>query len=69
MMIYTVYRLQSNFTGKYYTGQTQDLEKSTKHGTPLKLIYSSECYSRSEAMILEKRIKKRGAKRFLEKLN
>jgi putative endonuclease len=71
-----VYILQSSITGKYYVGQTQDIEerlnrhnqglvKSTRHGLPWNLIHTLPVNNRSEALILESKIKKRGAKRFL----
>ena len=74
-----VYILFSNSLNKYYTGQTNDLssrlerhnsgrEKYTKTGTPWELVWSTDCKDRSEAMKLENKIKKRGAKRFLEDL-
>ncbi|MBY0435436.1 MAG: GIY-YIG nuclease family protein [Cyclobacteriaceae bacterium] len=79
-MSFTVYILFSKKTQKYYTGQTQDLENrlhehntgetsSLKSGMPWRLVWSQECASRSEAMKLENKIKKRGAKRFLDDLS
>ncbi len=61
---------------KYYVGQTQDLEHRlyrhnrglehyTRSGVPWNLIWSKECRDRSEAMKLERKIKKRGAGRYL----
>jgi len=78
-MFYT-YILFSEKMQKHYVGQTNNIEKrierhnlqkekSTKYGTPWKLIYSEKLPTRSEAMLKEKQIKKRGAKRFLEDLN
>ena len=72
-----VYILYSETILKYYVGQTADIEirlqrhnkgyvKSTKRGLPWKLIYWTEVLSRSEALILERKIKKRGAKRYLD---
>ncbi len=71
-----VYILYSRSLKKHYVGQTQDLtnrldrhnngrEKFTKRGTPWELIWSQYCLNRSEAIILERKIKKRGASRFL----
>jgi putative endonuclease len=71
-----VYILQSEKTGRYYCGQTQDLshrlvrhnhglEKATKNGTPWKIVHFIEVDSRSEAVRIETKIKKRGFKRFL----
>ncbi|WP_369385048.1 GIY-YIG nuclease family protein [Jejuia pallidilutea] len=39
---------------------------STKNGRPWELVLQVEFKTRSEAMLLEKRIKKRGAKRYLD---
>ena len=75
--MYTVYILFSKSSLKYYTGQTDNLENrlqrhnsglslSTKNGKPWDLIYTIEFSTRSEAMLLEQKIKKRGAKRYLE---
>ncbi|MGB5819657.1 MAG: GIY-YIG nuclease family protein [Saonia sp.] len=72
-----VYILYSGKRSRYYVGQTADIDKrlkrhnqgivpSTKSGTPWKLILQIEVLSRSEAMVLERRIKKRGAKRFID---
>lgn len=72
-----VYILFSETLSRYYVGQTSNIEdrlkrhnggyvKSTKNGLPWKLIYKKEVQTRSEALILEKRIKKRGAKRYLD---
>mgnify|MGYP004748519451 CR=1 FL=1 len=62
---------------RYYVGQTADIEKrykrhnngfvpSTKSGVPWDLIKTINVLNRSEALKLEKKIKKRGIKRFLE---
>ncbi len=78
--MYIVYIIYSLTTSKYYTGQTINLEdrirrhnsglsKSTKSGIKWELKYKIELISRSEAMLLEIFIKKRGAKRYLEDLN
>ncbi len=72
-----VYILYSETILRYYVGQTANIEirllrhnkgyvKSTKRGLPWKLIYKIEVLSRSEALILEFKIKKRGAKRYLD---
>ena len=74
---YIVYILWSASLSKYYVGCTQDLEnrlkehnagegKFTKRGMPWGLVWINSLGSRSEALSLEKRIKKRGIKRFLE---
>jgi putative endonuclease len=75
-MLFVVYILLSESTGKYYTGQTHDLmnrlsehnsgeTKSVKNGIPWKLVWSKGMSTRGEAIMLETKIKKRGAKRFL----
>ena len=72
-----VYILYSETILKYYVGQTTDFEKrllrhnkgyvkSTKRGLPWKLICKIEVVNRSEALLLERKIKKRGAKRYLD---
>ena len=78
--MFFIYILYSNTINKFYVGQTIDINKrlqrhnlkmvpSTKNGIPWKLIYSEKYSTRSEAMLKEKQIKKRGAKRFLESLS
>ncbi|MFH0786047.1 MAG: GIY-YIG nuclease family protein [Pseudomonadota bacterium] len=79
-MPYWVYVLQSDRTGRYYCGQTNNLDlrlkehndsryqgtKTTKRFEgPWRLIWSGECKDRSEAMALERTIKKRGIGRYL----
>ncbi|WP_291102982.1 MULTISPECIES: GIY-YIG nuclease family protein [unclassified Flavobacterium] len=75
--MYIVYILFSKSSLKYYTGQTDNLENrlqrhnsglslSTKSGKPWELIYQIQFSTRSEAMLLEQKIKKRGARRHLE---
>jgi putative endonuclease len=75
-MCYTVYILYSNTCKKFYTGHTDNFAnrfvehnngetKSIRMCVPWRLIWSLECATRSEAMILEKKIKSRGAARFL----
>ncbi len=72
-----VYILYSEKRSRYYVGQTANIEErlrrhnqgivpSTKNGTPWKLVLQIEVLSRSEAVILEKKIKKRGAKRYID---
>jgi putative endonuclease len=79
-MHFTVYILFSNSIQKYYTGSTQDLQnrllehnsaetKSIRNGIPWEVIWQTQVPSRAEAMNLESKIKKRGAKRFLEDLS
>jgi putative endonuclease len=75
--MFHVYILYSESIQKFYIGQTQDLEnrlaehnsgetKSTHAGRPWQLKWSTQVATRSEAMKLEKKIKARGAQRFLE---
>ncbi len=77
--MFSVYILKSQITGKYYCGQTSDLKdrmlrhnsgrnKYTRHGAPWNLIYYQEFSSRSEAVQLERQIKKRGIGRYLEEV-
>ncbi|MBT8186705.1 MAG: GIY-YIG nuclease family protein [Croceitalea sp.] len=72
-----VYILYSEKRSRYYVGQTTDIDKrlkrhnlgivpSTKNGKPWKLIMRIEVFSRSEAVVLERKIKKRGAKRYID---
>ncbi len=74
--MYCTYILFSAELNRFYTGQTQDLERRiAEHnrgktpgmakGMPWKLMYSKEVQSRTEALKLEKFIKKRGAARYL----
>jgi putative endonuclease len=62
--------------GKYYTGLTDNLQRrlnehktgksiSTRNNLPVKLIYYVQMNSRKEARWLEKKIKNRGAKKYL----
>ena len=71
-----VYILFSESKSKFYIGQTNDIENrinrhnsgyelSTKHGVPWKIVTFFTLESRSEAIVLEMKIKKRGAKRYL----
>ncbi len=79
--MFYVYILQSETTGRHYCGQTDNLKRRlaqhnnpTHHGThttkrfagPWRVIWSKEFATRAEAMALEKSIKKRGIRRFLE---
>ena len=74
--MYNVYILFSDSTLKYYTGSCQDMKlrlahhngghnRSTKAGVPWKVIKLYHVADRTEALRLENKIKKRGAKRFL----
>lgn len=72
-----VYILFSESRSRHYIGQTTDIDQrllkhnngqdtSTKNGAPWKLLHMIEVENRSEALILERKIKKRGAKRYLQ---
>ncbi|MCM4173442.1 excinuclease ABC subunit C [Arenibacter sp. TNZ] len=76
-MDYVVYILFSETANRYYVGQTNNIEKRlvthnnggkkyTSKGRPwiLKRVYT--CTDRTEAVQLERRIKKRGIKRYLD---
>jgi putative endonuclease len=76
-MHYFVYIVYSEPCKKFYTGHTQDLvnrllEHNSGEGnftskcSSWVLVWNTSLPSRSEAMQLENRIKKRGAKRFLQ---
>ncbi len=75
--MYVTYILFSAKINRFYTGQSEDLNRrleehnhgKTKfmaNGIPWKLVYSRAHDSRAEAMKLERFIKKRGAVRFLK---
>ena len=75
--MYYVYILYSQSKNKYYVGQTNDLERrllqhnssqvtSTKFGAPWDLKYFFQLEERAASVQLEKKIKKRGAKRYLQ---
>ena len=82
-MAFWVYILRSETTGRYYCGQTDNVEKrlqqhndpqntftqtTTRFTGPWRLVYRTNCQSRTEAIRLERRIKKRGIGRFLSDL-
>lgn len=75
-----VYILRSESTGRHYCGQTSDLPKriaqhndpsndlaktTKRFPGPWRLIWSKQVSNGSEAVLLERRIKKRGIARFL----
>jgi putative endonuclease len=75
--MYAVYILFSTTTNKFYIGQTNDLNlrlirhndqmvKSTMNGVPWVVIWSRNVETRKEALILERKIKGRGASRFID---
>ena len=72
-----VYILKSQKTDKYYCGQTKDLNtrlrnhnsgngKYTKNGVPWMILHQIKVTDRKAAVQLERKIKKRGIRRFLE---
>ena len=78
-MSYSVYILYSDTCKKFYTGHSVSFDnriiehnrgetKSIKMCIPWRLIWSVEVATRSAAMMLEKKIKSRGAARFLADL-
>ena len=78
--MYRVYIIYSSIIDKFYTGHTEDIERRLEEhnrgktsfsatGMPWTLVYSKDCSSRSEAIKLEKFIKKRGASRYLNDNN
>ncbi|MBU4512004.1 GIY-YIG nuclease family protein [Patescibacteria group bacterium] len=78
-MPYYTYVLYSDFAQKYYVGSTQDFKKRlsyhntgkskfTKIGIPWKLIKTFAFNTRTGAIKLEHKIKKRGIKRFIESI-
>jgi putative endonuclease len=75
--MYFVYILRSELNGSYYRGQTKDLgarlkrhnsrlEKSTARYVPWILVWSCQKASRSEAVILERKLKHLSVKRLEE---
>ncbi len=77
--MYYVYIIFSNSTNKFYTGSTENIEsrlahhngaynRSTKHGIPWVIVKIFSTTNRTKALILENKIKKRGANRFLQDL-
>jgi putative endonuclease len=77
MQSFHTYILFSNCKNKFYIGSTNDIQRrlvehnsgqtqSTKFGIPWNLVFSKEFSSKSEAIRLEIKIKKKGAKRFLD---
>lgn len=75
-----VYIIFSESKREYYVGQTNSIEirllkhntgevTSTKHGLPWKIVTTFELQTRTEAIKLERKIKKRGIKRYLQDIN
>ncbi len=78
-MFYT-YILKSRTSGRYYTGYSSDPSRrlqshnagkvtSTRNKGPWYMVWSASFHSKSEAIQLERRIKKRGAARFLNDIS
>ncbi len=78
-LMFTVYILQSQTTGRFYVGHTKNLEErihrhnsgQTKLGRnrgPWKLVHSTAYLTRSEAMRRERQIKSWKSHRYLQKL-
>jgi putative endonuclease len=78
-MLFFVYILQSQSTGRFYIGQTQDLEarvayhnagysKSLKNRGPWKLVYREDYATRAEAIHRERRIKSWKDRAMIERL-
>jgi putative endonuclease len=72
-----VYIIYSKSLDRFYVGQTANIDdrltehnagkgKFTSKGAPWILIHFFETVTRSEAMLLEKKIKSRGIKRYLQ---
>ena len=77
MKFYYVYVLKSLKDGKNYTGYTENLRSrfeqhnkgkvaSTKHRTPLELIYFEGCIKQNDALKREKYLKTHYGKMFLK---
>jgi putative endonuclease len=75
--MFYVYILFSSSLEKHYVGHTDDVNRRfqqhnagkgnyTSKGIPWLLIATFECTSKSDAVQLELKIKKRGAKRYLQ---
>ena len=78
-LMYVVYILFSEKTGRYYVGHTKDLdrriaehnrikEKFTDTGIPWKLVYTESYISKTEAYTRERYLKSRKSKDFLKQL-
>jgi len=76
-MDFCVYILYSLSTNSFYKGQTSDLtdrlyrhnnqfEKATTSGTPWLLLWSAKKASRSEAILLERKLKNLSRKRIID---
>jgi putative endonuclease len=75
--VYYVYIIQSEKSGRYYTGFTDDLERrlnehnngenpSTRNKGPWELVYSEEYGTRSEAVNREREIKAKKSRKSIQ---
>jgi putative endonuclease len=78
-MSYYVYIIYSDLIQRHYIGSSEDLNRRleahnsglstyTSKASDWRVIYQVTLPTKSEALVLEKKIKKRGAKRYLEDL-
>ena len=82
IFMFWVYILHSETTGEHYCGHTADLvNRLRQHNDPAyvftrttkkvpgpwMVLWQAECATRSEAMALEKQIKKQGVSRYLRR--
>jgi predicted GIY-YIG superfamily endonuclease len=79
-MLYFVYIIKSLKHHRFYVGMTSDFEQrlishnlglntSTKNGAPwIKVWLSTSFELKHDALVFERKIKKRGAQRFLDEL-
>ena len=80
IMPYWVYIIQSQSTSRYYCGYSDNVERRVNQHNdpeyrgsrttkvfqgPWNIIWTKECPNRSEAVALERKIKKRGISRYL----
>ena len=77
-MFYT-YIIQSQKSGKYYTGSCQDIDirlerhnagatPSTKSGRPWELVYTESYENNSDALKREREIKSKKSRKYIEHL-
>ena len=77
--MFYIYIIHSQSLRRFYVGSTQDVEKrlqehnagkskSTRAGTPWKLIHTESFTTRSDAVQHERKIKARGIGRYLSDL-
>jgi putative endonuclease len=80
-MSYWVYIIQSQSSGRYYCGYSDNVDRRvSQHNDPKyqltrttkiwkgpwQIIWTQECANESEAVVLERKIKKRGIDRYLQ---